>query len=309
MAKYIDLLRAHQNKNSQPEKAEPNAIASPFQNDEIDHKAQTSGLEELLHDESSHAEMESCPEDILMADELLSEDEELEPTTISTNTAQEEPSPETPEIIPTNPKTASKNTCTDWLFQCAELITGIYQKAKKEQESSIQALSKHLNELLSQLKNDAELIDILELDIASNIKKISLLDSNLGSLIQKSIMMMLYTIKISTPLKLNEDETRSHILAAMLHHIGMAQISSEIRHKKDRLDKDEIAQIRQASGKGHDYLTLCGITDASILLAAKQSQERYDGSGPQEIVGSDIAYSARLTGLLSLFEALIHYRP
>ncbi|MDQ6972676.1 MAG: hypothetical protein Q9M30_08505, partial [Mariprofundaceae bacterium] len=58
-----------------------------------------------------------------------------------------------------------------------------------------------------------------------------------------------------------------------------------------------------------DYLRQCGILDESVLVAIEQSQERINGSGPLGLNGPEISYMARIVGLLSFFEALIHYRP
>jgi len=199
---------------------------------------------------------------------------------------------------------------SNWLSQCSQEINELFKLAKSGNPADVQPLIEQLNIFLNRLTDNEKLIDTLELEISNQTKRISTFDPDLGSLIQKSVMMMLYAIKIGRRLKLNtNDELRSHVLAAMIHHIGMSQISSEIRNKKEKLSKDEINEIRTASQKSYDYLSQCNITDAAILQAASQAQERYDGSGPQSLSGSNIAYSARVIGLLSMFEALIHYRP
>ena len=95
----------------------------------------------------------------------------------------------------------------------------------------------------------------------------------------------------------------------MLNHIGMAQIPISIRHKKGSLSSGERKQVQKAPRLGEAYLRSCGITDMGILTAATQAQERYDGSGPLGLSGNGISNSARIVGLLSVFEALVAFRP
>ena len=134
-------------------------------------------------------------------------------------------------------------------------------------------------------------------------------DTDLGDLVEKSVMMMLYAIKMGRQLRFNEDELHALVLAGMLHHIGMAQISADIRHKKKKLKPAEMDRIHAAPERGVEYLRQCGIRDDRILTAASQAQERFDGSGPAGLKGNEISRTARIIGLLSMFEALIHYRP
>ncbi|MDQ6973719.1 MAG: HD domain-containing phosphohydrolase, partial [Mariprofundaceae bacterium] len=80
-------------------------------------------------------------------------------------------------------------------------------------------------------------------------------------------------------------------------------------NKKERLNKKELKEIHQAPKYGLDFLKQSNIKSDIILDACLLANERYDGSGATGLSGSNIAWSARLTGVLSMFEALIHYRP
>ncbi len=298
MAKYMDLLREHQKKGSTLD--DLSTAPLPGAKTEQHHEE----LESMLQDESTLPPTQSVGEENMPNSDLLVE-ETIEAYVDGTDSTPVIKSPSKQD----SPKDENSQTF-DWLTHCAELVTELFTSARSDSIASIEALSAHLNQLLKRLTdNDNALIDALELEISKQIKEIGKLDSDLGSLIRKSIMMMLYAIKMGRRLKLDMDELRSHTLAAMIHHIGMAQISSEIRNKKERLTKDELNIIRTAPIKSHEYLNRCTITDTAILHAASQAQERYDGSGPQALSGSEITYSARMISLLSMFEALIHYRP
>jgi len=300
MAKYMDLLRQHQNKTAKPSVP----TTAPSEAFEADLNEQHAELETMLTDESVNHELSSVSDDDFSSSSLMAdEDDQIDnqphsqPTPISTTpTAEPGQSPNNSEI-------------SSWLTVCIQQTAKLFQSASANEAADLHPLIHQLNTLLEHLDRDEKLIDVLELEISTREKQMSDIDADLGALIQKSIMMMLYSIKVGQRLKLNRDELRSHILAAMTHHIGMAQIPGSIRNKKAKLTKDEIKEIRTAPKKSHDYLSSCGVTDAAILLAASQAPERFDGSGAQGLNGSEIAYSARMIGLISMFEALIHYRP
>jgi len=282
MAKYIDLLRAHHDQdkdNIPPLSSQPLATTQ----DDVE------TLEDLLPDENS--QMQKATSGITAHEDPLLLNEE----------------PEVPSLSDNN----SQYIDNHWLNNCTQHVLTFFKHAQQNTAHDISPLSKCLSELLAQLSHDEQpgIMDTLELDIAQQTQQIRLIDEDLGSLVQKSILMMLYAIKAGQRLKLNHDELRAHTLAGMLHHIGMAQVSLEIRNKKKRLSKSELNEIKQSPKNGYDFLELCNITDPRILQAASQSSERYDGRGKNGLSGSEIAWSARLTSVLSMFEALIHYRP
>jgi len=295
MTKYIDLLREHQEKGGKAGKQPAETTEPPVRDDA--EQLHTQQLEAMLPDEmEADHEANRSEADELSHSELLTED-----SGDYTGSAA--------VVGPAHNNTIDNGEVSDWLRHCSEEIKRLFQAAGSDTPASIQLLIVHLNNLLKMMPDNPKLLDNLELEILRCSKNSEEAENDLGSLIQKSIMMMLYALKVGTRLKLNAEELRSNTLAAMLHHIGMAQIPAYIRNKKEQLTEDELSEIKGASKKSHDYLNRCGVTDAAILLAASQAQERFDGSGPEELSGKDIAYSARMAGLLSIFEALIHYRP
>ncbi len=278
MTKYIDLLRAHQEDDT---------------SNLTTHKNNESNDDSLLDKDTGIQELQEI--DAYTSEEQLLADEA--PSTIEDLPEHEIPSKDTPPH--------------GWLSECTQHILDIFQHAQQNSPVSIDALEECIATLLTKLKASTgqDMIDALELNIAQQVQQIRHIHEDLGGLIQKSIMMMLYTIKTGQPLKLNYEELKTQVLAAMLHHIGMAQISSDIRHKKTKLNKSELKAIQQAPQHSYDFLQACGISDDAILQAALDASERYDGSGPKGMSGSAIPWSARLISVISMFEALIHYRP
>ncbi|MFQ5519434.1 MAG: HD-GYP domain-containing protein [Mariprofundus sp.] len=290
MTKYIDLLRQHQGKQSKP-------LAGDDDQEAMDQNSLFAAMPDEVEKTSNSQPSEA---DEFNNHELLADDE-IENENLSTLPLS--------EASTNNGISDSHVQTSSWLMQTSKAIADFYIAGSSNSPHDIQPLIEQLDHFLERLAANPALIDELELEVISKEKQIHALNADLGDLIQKAVMMMLYAIKMGQRLQLNNDELRSHILAAMTHHVGMAQVPSEIRHKKEKLSKDEIKEIRKAPEKSHDFLNRCGITDAAILQAASQAQERYDGSGPRQLPGPDIAFSARMVSLLSMFEALIHYRP
>jgi len=293
MTKYIDLLRAHQHKKNITFKTSDEPSSPPQTksgDDTLDHSLDADWLPEDSPVEARTTD--NTPETLLLDENLNGE---------PSNTALKQDTPTFNEHSEQN----------DWLSTCVEHITLIFQLAEQNSAANITPLSNYLDELLAQLEHDQEesIINELELNIAQQTQAIRDSHPELGSLIQKSVMMMLYGIKSGKRLKLSNHELRIQTLACMLHHIGMAQIPASIRNKKEKLTSDELAQIHQSPQLGINFFELSGISEQSILDATSQASERYDGSGAKGLLGSNIAWSARLTGVLSMFEALIHYRP
>ncbi len=196
-----------------------------------------------------------------------------------------------------------------WLLDISRNIQHIFQAAQQQKPSDVASLYTHLQKLFAQLEYNNDTLNALELEISRNIKTICATEASVNDLVQKSIMMMLYTIKISFQLKLEQQELIQHTLAAMLHHIGMTMVPDEIRKKVGKLSDEELKLIKQAPERAVAYLKSCHIDNETVLTAIAQASERYDGSGGTGLIGRKIAWPARIIGLLSMFESLIHLRP
>jgi len=192
-----------------------------------------------------------------------------------------------------------------WLNKCIHHVATVFKNTTEHKDSNLTVLSDHIRAFLTSIPKHPDQLPILELMISEKATKIHEL---YGGLITKSLTLMLYAIKMGLQLKLNEDELHALVMAGMLHHIGMAQVPKSIRDKKEKLTKEEFAQIALAPKYGAKYLKQCGVSDKRILSAALQSKERFDGTGPTGLKGENISKTARIIGLLSMFEAMIHFR-
>ncbi|MDQ7010242.1 MAG: HD domain-containing phosphohydrolase, partial [Mariprofundaceae bacterium] len=291
MSKYIDLLRAHRRERREEEK-----------------KGRTKS-----------ARKSASGEDVPEPESMLPEEQPDNTQVVDTATPEEQ----LPDEGPVTEDYASATGATQqghedatsgedmaaWLDVCARHVLALFNAAAAGTPADITPLESHLEQLMQRLAGNAEVVNELELTVANHTRNIRAIDETNGDLVQKAVMMMLYAIKTGLQLNTTGAALKQLVLAAMLHHIGMAQIPADIRRKKESLTEKERELIQQAPVKASAYLQQCGISTAEILQAAEQARERYDGSGPQGLSGTDIAYSARLVGLLSMFESLIHYRP
>jgi len=319
MTKHFDLLRSHQQKglSSQAPKAgipkqeaiDANAessMSNPYSL-KAAHK-ETAELpnhahEQLIEEETLPHEIQEQP--ALSSSDLLIEEVEVETTTplIATAAGAQSTLPESAEN-----KINGFDFAT-WLQLISQDLSAIFQAAQEQQPTDTLQLNEHLRILFSLLERDNTTLGFLELEISRNIKSICNVDISVNDLVQKAIMMMLYTIKVGLQLKLQHQELLQNTVAAMLHHIGMAMVPDAIRHQTGKLSADEIKLIKNASKNAVRYLNSCDIDNNLLLLAAAQSSERFDGSGATGLSGHNIAWIARVIGLLSMFEALIHIRP
>ncbi|RMD63923.1 MAG: hypothetical protein D6824_04635, partial [Planctomycetota bacterium] len=195
-----------------------------------------------------------------------------------------------------------------WIETCVRLVLELFRRAADDESASPDALREHVAALLAAMKDHPERLEQIELIVANNPGGIRTADDDLGDLVEKSVMMMIYAIKMGMQLRLNDDELLALILAGMLHHIGMGQVPADIRHKKKKLTREEREAIAAAPERGAAWLKRCGIEDERILTAASEARERFDGSGPKGLKETEISRTARIIGLLSTFEAMTHYR-
>ena len=275
MTKHIDLLRAHQKKRKNEKPLDSSVL--------IDENAPESLLSNPY---SSPLDSNTVPSSETSQEELA---------TYHQNTVTE--------------NNLSSFDVSSWLVSTIEKVQGIFHDAKAQKPTDIAVLQTQLSALLPQLKSKSHTLDKLELEVSKNIQIICNTDISMNDLVQKSIMMMLYTIKIGFQLKMEQQDLIQQAVAAMVHHIGMATVPDEIRNKTGKLTDEELQLIKQAPVRAVEYLETCQIDNEAVLIAAAQANERYDGSGATGLSGRKITLTGRIIGLLSMFEALIHIRP
>lgn len=99
-------------------------------------------------------------------------------------------------------------------------------------------------------------------------------------------------------------------LAAPMHDVGKIGIPDAILYKPAKLTKDEFEIIKSHSKIGHSILKSSNRKILEIAsLIALEHHERWDGYGyPSGLKGENISIYARITGLVDIFDALLHKR-
>ncbi len=276
---------------------------SPLNPDGTDDAA----LDNLLQEEGEAPPLDFSEDDDAIFAQMLQDEPEATPEDPETQgpadlLADEAPEAQAPREVP------AEDAIHTWLSGCVMLLVRLYEDAAHDTPSDIAPLLRHLDRFGAKIYEDPEELSALELDIANRIESIRQSHADCGDLVQKAVMMMLYGFKVCVQMRMEPAEITRYVAAAMLHNIGMAQIFVDTRQKEGKLTNAERTLIQRVPEKSIDYLKRCGISDRVILLSAQQAQERHDGSGPHGLAGTDIALSARIAGLLSMFEALVHVR-
>jgi len=237
-------------------------------------------------------------------EELLS----MPPKTAEKSPKKNKKRPETPDRA----EALNREIVTDpdiWLDHCIRIMLSFLKAASNRKVVPIQKLWQHLKPQVAAVISDSKQLSELELKVSGDTRNIREISPEFGGMLEKSMNMLLLCIKVGLQLRMSEQSILSLLLAGMLHHAGLARVPIAIRQKSSALTRDERLSIRNATHEGVEYLRACGIDDADTLLAIEQSQERIDGSGPLGLHGAGISRMGRIIGLLSFFEALIHYRP
>jgi len=341
MPKYIDLLREHQKHKSSvepldtlvDESTELNEHAvqdistqNPYSKPE---KTSESG-EELLYTstnldvttQTQEISLHDLPEDAPVT-EITHETQHSHPHTDQpTNTVDDitsTPTKLTDDNEP-EPSPASFDTAL-WLRQMSLDLKTIFQAIADNQPMQLDLLTHPLEYIIRKSEDSPSFLDTLELETIHHSYLENDETHDFTDLIEKSIHLMLYAIKLGLHLKLPCHTTIQCTVAIMLHHLGMVLVPCEIRLKVGKLTRSERKQIEQAPALAMEYLethplsrtiTLQDnhiITHEELLIAVAQSKEHFDGSQGEGLSGLDIALIARIAHLLTTYESLTHHRP
>lgn len=110
-------------------------------------------------------------------------------------------------------------------------------------------------------------------------------------------------------LGLSKMELKELAVAALLENVGYLRLPEALFHKRSRLEKKELTQVRLHPGFSAEIIRAMGLPE-SVAMAAQCHHERYDGRGyPAGVRGSAIPRFARIIGLCDSYTALTTDRP
>ncbi len=203
---------------------------------------------------------------------------------------------------------AAASPAVDALRQLARALVPVLRAAQARKPAALQEVIAAVRRLV-ELAQDEDAFGALELWLAEHEAALRALDEHVGDLVVKSANTLVYALKVARVLEMPEAMRTKLVLAAALHTVALARIPEEVRNKPSALEDKERELVARTWSEGAAWLKQSGLADAEVLRAIEEVPERLDGSGPKGLSGNEISTLGRILGLLSMFEALIHYRP
>ena len=117
-----------------------------------------------------------------------------------------------------------------------------------------------------------------------------------------------YATLIGKKIGLSDDELKKLKIGGLFHDIGKIGIPDAILLKNDKLTPDEYSEIKNHPSIGAHILSNASIFK-DIIPIVKHHHERYDGKGyPNNLMGEEIPYLARITSIADTFDAMTSRR-
>jgi putative two-component system response regulator len=173
---------------------------------------------------------------------------------------------------------------------------------RKALESEVAGRTEQLNQALQRLKT-ASLDTIYRLSMASEYK-----DEDTGGHIKR---VSRYSAAIARKMGLDANSIETILYAAPMHDLGKIGIPDQILMKCGKLNTDEWKIMKFHTTIGAKILHG---SDAEFIklgeIIALSHHEKWDGSGyPNELKGTTIPISGRITAIADVFDALMSKRP
>lgn len=111
-------------------------------------------------------------------------------------------------------------------------------------------------------------------------------------------------------LKLDERAVQILGLSGLLHDIGKLLLPKGLLNKTERLDDQEIAQIRTHTRRGYDLLSANGDVHETVLDVCLHHHEHVDGGGyPDRLRGDQLSMPVRIAAICDVYDAMTTLRP
>ena len=125
-----------------------------------------------------------------------------------------------------------------------------------------------------------------------------------------SVNVAVLSLVIGVAINLNKEDLYLLGIAALLHDIGKKYIPKEILDKPTKLDKKELALIKQHSEDGYKYIKENFIIHTKVYMAVYQHHERHDGLGyPLNLKEDNITLFARIIAISDVYDTLTSSTP
>ena len=117
-----------------------------------------------------------------------------------------------------------------------------------------------------------------------------------------------YAVLLGKKVGLSDEDLEKLKIGALCHDLGKSKIPNYILEKETKLTDSEFIEIKK-----HPYFGVTLLEENSnfkdIVPIIKYHHEKYDGTGyPNNLVGENIPYLARITAIADCFDAMISKR-
>jgi len=121
--------------------------------------------------------------------------------------------------------------------------------------------------------------------------------------------LTLLALKVGELLDLDSDSLTALRLGMNMYDLGLMKIPRNIRSKKEKLNREEIARLRSHTNIGYALVSPMGLEER-IMKMIRSHHEHYDGSGyPDGLAGTEIPIEARIVNVVDSFRALVSEGP
>ncbi|MHA7815772.1 MAG: HD-GYP domain-containing protein [Pseudohaliea sp.] len=122
---------------------------------------------------------------------------------------------------------------------------------------------------------------------------------------QHSVATSIWAVAMGRQLGLPKQDLRTLAVGGLLFDIGKLQVPPDLLHSPERLEGDDLEQVRAHVHHGAEFIAASGTLNNDIIAMTLHHHERYDGSGyPDGLKGDDIPIFARIAGIVDCYDAL-----
>lgn len=186
------------------------------------------------------------------------------------------------------PDVVSEQTRTEAVMSAKAIM----EQVKRGKDVDASKAKKVANTLVDELyKNRGAMVHFLDMRTRSDY------------LFSHSVNVCILSIMTGIGLGYDELKLRDLGVGALLHDIGKLYLSPEILKRADRLEAQDLEEMRKHCELGFDVLRKNPLVSLLSAHCALQHHERFDGSGyPRKLQNSEIHEYAQIVGLADVYD-------
>lgn len=191
------------------------------------------------------------------------------------------------------------NPYIDDIMEMVKTTRSIFQETRSKKSIPLIDVRQHITPRIVKITDRASLFELFVCMQATKQNYVYVHSVSVGIL----------SALIGRWIGLKQSELLQLITAAVLHDIGMVQVSDEIISKPGKLSAEEFDYLKQHTLWGYQLIKETIGTSERHALVALQHHERMDGSGyPNKLKEQQIDIFSRIVAVGDIFHAMISER-